>query len=147
MVNKTFNARWQNKRDTSGNWEQSKLIILDGELIIVDIEDGCVRTKIGDGVSIYSELPFSDQGNTQSVSVSFTVPADGWVDGTQTIVIDALKDGRSGFVSMAENCTTEQYEAVLLGFLQVASGDDGTLLIYASGDTPTVDVPMTIVVF
>lgn len=59
----TFDVRIQNKRDTEANWEANNPILLNGELIIVDTADGRTRTKIGDGSTAYSGLPFSDEGN------------------------------------------------------------------------------------
>jgi hypothetical protein len=61
MATKTFNARVQNKRDTSANWTANDPVLLDGEIIIVDTASGEVRYKVGDGVKKYSQLPFSDE--------------------------------------------------------------------------------------
>ena len=49
------------KRDTETNWETaSDKTILDGELILVDSDDGRLRAKIGDGQTAYSGLGFVD---------------------------------------------------------------------------------------
>ena len=61
MATKTFNARVQNKRDTSANWTTNDPVLLNGEIIIVDTASGEVRYKVGDGVKKYSQLPFSDE--------------------------------------------------------------------------------------
>lgn len=58
---KTFNARFQNKRDTSANWTASNPVLLNGETIIVDTANGEVRRKTGDGVKTYTQLPFDDE--------------------------------------------------------------------------------------
>ena len=49
MATKTYNARVQNKRDTSANWTKNDPVLLDGEIIIVDTSAGEVRYKVGDG--------------------------------------------------------------------------------------------------
>lgn len=57
----TIQSRIQHKRDTSSNWEQNNPIILAGEIIIVDTNSGERRTKTGDGIKRYNELPFDDE--------------------------------------------------------------------------------------
>ena len=61
MSNTTFNARIKNKRDTAANWEQRNPTLLNGEIILVDTNAGQLRSKIGDGVKTYTQLPFSDE--------------------------------------------------------------------------------------
>ena len=57
----TYSGRVQNKKDSEANWIQNNPIILDGELIVVETENGELRKKIGDGTSHFSELPFDDE--------------------------------------------------------------------------------------
>lgn len=42
------------KRDSKENWDVNNLVLLDGEIAIVDGE----RMKIGNGINRYSELLF-----------------------------------------------------------------------------------------
>ena len=60
-MEKTFNARIKLKRDTATNWESNNPVLLNGEYIIVEMTDGELRAKTGDGVSTYSQLPFNDE--------------------------------------------------------------------------------------
>lgn len=55
-----FNVRVQSKRDTHANWTSNNPVILQGEIILVDI-DGEVRAKVGNGNSRYTDLDFIDQ--------------------------------------------------------------------------------------
>lgn len=57
----TLNARIQYKKDTDANWTSNNPVLLENELIIVEMENGECRFKIGDGVYAYSDLPFADQ--------------------------------------------------------------------------------------
>lgn len=57
----TLNARIQYKKDTDVNWTSNNPVLLENELIIVEMENGDCRFKIGDGVRAYSDLPFADQ--------------------------------------------------------------------------------------
>lgn len=60
MVENTYNARIKHKRDTSANWTSADPVLLSGEIIVVDTDNG-VRTKTGDGTSKYTQLPFDDE--------------------------------------------------------------------------------------
>lgn len=57
----TLNARIQYKKDMDANWTSNNPVLLENELIIVEMENGDCRFKIGDGVRTYSDLPFADQ--------------------------------------------------------------------------------------
>lgn len=59
-MSKNINARIALKRDTSANWTTQNPIILNGELILVDTDNG-LRAKIGDGIKTYTQLPFTDE--------------------------------------------------------------------------------------
>lgn len=56
----TIYSRVHNKKDTSVNWDDLNPVLLDGEIILVACEDGEIRLKVGDGVTPYKELPFTD---------------------------------------------------------------------------------------
>ena len=56
-----LDVRIKNKRDSEETWITENPILLDGELIIVDTNEKTIRCKIGDGVTPYTELPFSDE--------------------------------------------------------------------------------------
>ena len=60
MLTKEYDIRIQHKRDTHETWVEIDPVLLENEQIFVDI-DGEVRTKIGDGVSKYSQLKFTDE--------------------------------------------------------------------------------------
>ena len=57
----TLKSRVQHKRDTSQNWTTANPVLLEGEIIIVDTQNGEKRTKTGDGAKRYTELPFDDE--------------------------------------------------------------------------------------
>lgn len=60
-MSQVLQTRVQNKRDTSANFTKTNPVLLNGEIIIVDTDAGVVRTKTGDGVKSYTELPFDDE--------------------------------------------------------------------------------------
>lgn len=59
--NNTWNVRIQHKKDSAENWQFKNPVLLLNELIIVEMESGDCRFKIGDGIHAYSDLPFADQ--------------------------------------------------------------------------------------
>ena len=59
-MSEDFRARIKHKRDNSATWTQNNPVILNGEIIIVDTDNG-VRIKVGDGVKKYTQLPFDDE--------------------------------------------------------------------------------------
>ena len=60
-TSKDVPIRIKQKKDTEANWEAINPILLDGEMILVVTDEGDIRTKIGDGYTFYSELPFIDE--------------------------------------------------------------------------------------
>lgn len=56
-----LNTRIQQKKDSDANWTTKNPILLLNELIIVELETGECRFKIGDGLNSYKDLPFLDQ--------------------------------------------------------------------------------------
>lgn len=75
MAIKNIDARIKNKRDTAANWEKNNPVLLNGEIIIVDTSSGEVRTKTGDGIKNYKQLPFDDEAiKAQITSLSNSIP-------------------------------------------------------------------------
>ena len=63
------NLRVSNKHDTPENWEQSELILMDGEIIFYDYKDSnnniiYTRMKVGDSKRTARDLPFASCGIT-----------------------------------------------------------------------------------
>lgn len=59
IVKKYVNARLMAKRDTETNWQTYNPVLLLNEVIVVDKPDGSISLKIGDGVNVYTNLPFA----------------------------------------------------------------------------------------
>jgi hypothetical protein len=56
-----------NRRDTEANWQSINPIIANGELIIVDTDEG-IKIKIGDDVSHFNDLEYVDKPITDVLS-------------------------------------------------------------------------------
>lgn len=50
----------QHRRGTATDWESSGIVPYDGEIIIEECEDGTFKTKIGDGVNTFPNLPYQN---------------------------------------------------------------------------------------
>lgn len=100
MANKELNARIIHKRDTAENWSANNPVLLNGEFVIVDTDDGKTRLKIGDGTNDYNSLSFVDDdlinmiGAINAVPLSTTNDNDkilSVVDGVPTwVAIDSI---------------------------------------------------------
>lgn len=52
-------SRVRNQKYTDAIWSQLNPVLLDGEVILVELETG-IQIKVGDGVTSYTDLPFID---------------------------------------------------------------------------------------
>lgn len=56
-----FDTRIQQKSDTQANFESNNPILLANELVIVKMTDGSIKFKIGDGISHFNSLQYTDK--------------------------------------------------------------------------------------
>ena len=85
-MSKEFNARIKWKKDTQENWESKNPVLLDGEIVIVEMNSGEKLFKIGDGSSQYNSLPFQDIMASQ---ISYNPKSGGTV--TENNIQDAIE--------------------------------------------------------
>ena len=50
----------QHRRGTAQQWTESGVIPYDGEIVIEECSDGSFKTKIGDGVNTFPDLPYQN---------------------------------------------------------------------------------------
>lgn len=87
MPNAEFNTRIKHKRDSEDNWSANNPILLNGECIIVDMNDGTTRIKIGDGTSSYSSLQFCDDNLRDSIGSINAVPSSTTDDNDKVLAV------------------------------------------------------------
>lgn len=84
-----------------------------------------------------------------SVCIDGVLLASAWIGDSapysQSISVQGLTSERNGSISVAQNITTEQLEAVLSAVLSVSGQADGALTIAASKGKPSVDIPVSII--
>lgn len=66
-MNKTLGARIKHKKDTNANWGTNNPVLLNGEIVLVVMDSGEIRMKVGDGSTRYSALPFFDDAIIASI--------------------------------------------------------------------------------
>lgn len=55
-----INSRIKQRHDTLANWTNNNIVLLEGELAIVDCGEQ-TKLKVGNGLSTFNQLPFIDQ--------------------------------------------------------------------------------------
>ena len=78
MAANTIKTRIQLKNDTEANWLRAvHFVPLQGELIIYSTDDAhpFFRIKVGDGVTVVSDLPFIDAATIDGTSLDHIVPS------------------------------------------------------------------------
>lgn len=50
----------QHRRGTAEQWESSGIVPYDGEIVVHECADGTFKTKIGDGVNTFPNLPYQN---------------------------------------------------------------------------------------
>ena len=85
--------------------------------------------------------------HSKCIEVILTV--DGWSEDSpysQTLQIDEIiSSEQNGILSSAQGITVEQLEVIVAAGLYISNQADGSLTISASGDRPTCDIPVLII--
>lgn len=56
-----YNTRIQQKADTQSNFESANPVLLENELVIVFMTDGSIKFKVGNGISTFNQLEYTDK--------------------------------------------------------------------------------------
>ena len=99
MPRKTYDSITRHKRNTAAGWD-GDTILLRAEIGIEDSGDPAVpsRMKIGDGVTVWSDLPYAE-------TEADLLPASGFED-----VIEGLSDGGLKHLRVGESLTAGEIE-------------------------------------
>lgn len=60
----------KHRRGTTKEWEESTIILEDGEVVIEECTDGLSRMKIGDGIHTFKELPYPDKKLREAIDLA-----------------------------------------------------------------------------
>ena len=144
-MEKTFNVRVKQKRDTADNWSSKDPILLNGEIIFVDTAEGELRMKIGDGKSVYTQLSYVDSPRTKSTIISLL--AANWTGDaspyTQVVTIDGITSTSKIDIQPTPTQLVElQDEEITL----LIANDGGVATAYAINYKPTTDYEMQVLI-
>jgi hypothetical protein len=56
-----LNIELTSSRDTEANWKANNPILPEGNWAVVDMPNGYVRIKVGDGNTSFIDLPYTDE--------------------------------------------------------------------------------------
>lgn len=84
-------------------------------------------------------------GSGGSKAVYGTLLADGWSSGQQTLTVSAVAADTNGVIGVTHDITDEQLDACGNAGMYVCGQGDGYLTVAISGDTPTCDIPVVII--
>lgn len=130
----TFDAHLQLERKLNDVWERENPILLNGELIAAEMNDGNIKFKVGDGTTRYRSLPFANISNT-------VVPTK--VSELENDKNYLSVDGRTNSLSLPDNCTisssdclniqTNMFMGITADILQLRDYGDGATLTFQHG--------------
>lgn len=84
-----------------------------------------------------------DDAKSQDVSV--TLLASAWSNRKQTIAVAGLGEKQNGVICLSQDISVTEYDAAAAAGLFVSGQASGELVIGYTGDTPTCDIPATII--
>lgn len=88
----------------------------------------------------YTDTAISAKADKSTVYNIIAIPS-GWVDMKQVITVNGLLSTDKGVIGLSSNAPYEQAAKAQLSFEQTS---DDSITIIVNGDTPTVDMPITI---
>lgn len=84
-----------------------------------------------------------------SKCIELTLTVDGWSENSpysQTLqVAEIISSEQNGILSSAQGISPEQLEVIVAAGLYISDQAEGTLTVSASGDKPTCDIPVLII--
>lgn len=80
-----------------------------------------------------------------STAITTTLRADGWVSGEQTLLIEGVTEDSNGVIGITQDITDAEMEAVKNAELYVCNQGAGSVAIAVYGETPTIDIPVVLI--
>lgn len=129
-----------------------KALVGDSSRISTDVtpyHEGYVYLTPDDG-GFYVDAMVDDEEsririNPKSDRIELTLKATDWSAKQQALSLSKITANGNGWLSLPANATPEQEEAAANAELYVASQVDGFLILVARGTTPTIDIPIVII--
>lgn len=81
----------------------------------------------------------------QVPAVTVTLSSSGWTSGQQTVAVSGLGATQDGIAQIAQTATTAQRTAERRALLAISGQAANQLTFHIDGETPSVDIPVTII--
>ena len=127
-----YKKKIQWRRDTIEDWSNSNPLLLDGEIVIVTMEDGSVRFKVGNGRDVFNTLPFQDDILRKLIEAKVD-KVDGKVLSTNDFTDYDKK-------TLDDLCALKAFRAMTVGDVNLAAEDVEEVLRIVAGDNITLHV-------
>ncbi|MEL4862183.1 hypothetical protein AAEU42_13120 [Pseudoflavonifractor phocaeensis] len=112
---------------------------LHGQILQMVFLSGGILYRIRENsVWTFGEVAFLSQ------SVNVTLTAAGWSGSgpfTQTVSVSGLSADKNGSIGLAQSATAEQRAAARDAMISITGQTDGSLIVTADGEKPTVNLP------
>ena len=96
---------------------------------------------------VWKSWPSGGAGGGASRFENAVLTVAGWVDNRQTVEIEGLTVLQNGVVGLSQDVSVAELEAAGNAGLYVSGQADGSFNISYTGDKPTCDIPITVILF
>lgn len=122
------------------------------DLSVTPFTDGCIYFTPDSGNLYIDALVEGQQKriliNPQGIESKFfdtTLTVLGWENGRQNVSIEGLKAKQNGVVGLSQDVSGVELEAAGNAGLYVCGQADGYFTVSFSGEKPTCDIPITVI--
>ena len=81
-----------------------------------------------------------------SKSINATLSSSQWINGSQTLSIADIKIDTNGIIGLSHGATDDEMAACADAGIYVDSQGDGTLTLSITGSTPSIDIPVVVLI-
>lgn len=81
----------------------------------------------------------------KSRAVAVTLARADWSNRQQTVAVSGLGKTQNGIICLSQDVSVSEYEAASAAGLFVSAQTEGELIVGYTGDTPTCDIPATVI--
>ena len=126
-----FDTRIQQKTDTQVNFESNNPILLQNELVIVKMTDGSIKFKVGDGVSHFNSLQYTDIYLTNSIATKANIDSPAFTGSptapTQSSTDNSTRIATTAFVQTVVQSAGGGGTEIILSSSQPSGQSEGSI--------------------
>ena len=84
--------------------------------------------------------------NPNSIPIEYTLSKDAWSSKEQTITLGELFSDSNGYTGLSPKASDEAVAAATKAAMRITQQADNALTISCSGEIPTIDIPIIIII-